>query len=151
MRSTERLRSWTQGAKTSPRMRLASAMPNSASGCDGIAVVSSVIAECFGHSARIGAAKSSRSGAGPAGLKMPDFARYDAMLGSGWYDVASVCPRVFAGGARPGAGRLHQMRPDLGRLAARAEIVQVGPALAGRERDHSQGRPGAVDPTRMDD
>jgi hypothetical protein len=39
--------------------------------------------------------KVTRSGAGPVGLKMPDFARYDAMLGSGW-TMLRRCVLVFS-------------------------------------------------------
>ena len=65
------------------------------------------------------------------GLKMPDFARYDAMLGERVDDVASMCPDILPDRAWSGAERLHQVRPDLGRLAPRAEIVPIGSALAG--------------------
>jgi hypothetical protein len=62
---------------------------------------------------------------GPVGLKMPDFALYDAALGNGVDDVASMCAGLLSGRAGPRAERMHQMRPDLGRLAERAEIVQI--------------------------
>jgi len=63
------------------------------------------------------------------GLKMPDFAPYDAAPGNRVDDVAAICLGVLLGPGWPCAGRVHQMRPDLGRLAAIAKILQIGPFL----------------------
>src|SRR5438445_1606095 len=94
MLSTERLRSWTQGAKTSPSMRLASAMPKSASGCDGMGGRFLVCCRMFQVIVPALARQSHPVRAGPVGLKMPDFARYDARLGSGW-TMLRRCVLVF--------------------------------------------------------
>jgi len=99
-------------------------MPNSVSGCDGIAVFPSCVARCFVHSACVGAAKS------------PGRRLENAWLGPIWChawervdDVASMCPGGLSGRARPGVERLHQVRADLGWLAPWAEIMQIGSAL----------------------
>ena len=67
----------------------------------------------------------------PLGLKMPDFTPYDAAFGNR-VDHVAACAGIMRGRGRPCAQRLHQMRPDLGGLAAIAEILQIGPLLADR-------------------
>jgi hypothetical protein len=67
------------------------------------------------------------------GLKMPDLRPYDKGEGSGANHVQTIGTDFERGrhGSRP--QWLHQMRSDLGRLGAIAEILQIGPFLS-RER-----------------
>ncbi|KMJ94155.1 hypothetical protein CF64_39330 [Bradyrhizobium japonicum] len=74
--------------------------------------------------------KVTRSSVGPVGLKMPDLARYDTGLGNGWAMLRRCVPVFGLMALGLALDGVHQMRRDLGRLAAGAEIVQIGPALA---------------------
>jgi hypothetical protein len=63
---------------------------------------------------------------------MPDFAAYDAALGNRVDHGTAGCLGVLCGGGWIRAVRLHQVWPDLGRLDAVAEILQIGSLLAER-------------------
>jgi hypothetical protein len=64
------------------------------------------------------------------GLKMPDLRPYDEGCGK-WVGHVQAIGIDFQRGCRgPRPQWLHQMRSDLGRLGAIAEILQVGPFLA---------------------
>jgi hypothetical protein len=94
--------------------------------------VSSFIAGWFGSLCPHRQRKVIRSGmwrGRPCGLKMPDFAPYDAALGNRVDDVAANSLGLLPGRVGPCAQRVHQVRPDLGRLVANAEILQIGPFL----------------------
>jgi hypothetical protein len=62
---------------------------------------------------------------------MPDLALYDAAPEKWVGNGEALRVAVLRGHNRPCAQRVHQVRADLGRLAARAEILQVGPRLNG--------------------
>src|SRR6266481_4506672 len=64
---------------------------------------------------------------------MPDLRLYSPFGDGVGYDVAPVDTDLQRGRHGACAEWLHQMRPDLGRLDAVAEILQVGPVLGSRQ------------------
>ena len=75
----------------------------------------------------------------PRNLKMPDLRAYDG--GGEWAGHVQTIGIAFQRGRRGScAQRLHQMWPDLGRLDAIAEILQVGPFLGHDPEKHALGQ-----------
>jgi hypothetical protein len=70
---------------------------------------------------------------------MPDLRAYDG--GGEWAGHVQTIGIAFQRGRRGScAQRLHQMWPDLGRLDAIAEILQVGPFLGHDPEKHALGQ-----------
>src|ERR1700736_4115356 len=125
-------RSCTHGANTSPSTRLASSISNSATCCSCCMRGGSSPRIGVGGYSKVRWAERDRGG---HGLKMPDLRPYDRGVGEQVDHVQAIDNDFERGRDGSCPQWLHQMRSDLGRLGAVAEILQVGPFLAlGRVR-----------------